>query len=125
MSIIKIISAQEISADFFEPRSFADDTASIVSVFAGRIADTGRDAGEIMRKAAEICKRKPKAELLWASCRELYNIYEADKCGCDIITVPNSILAKSKNVGKDLKEYSLETVQGFFKDASGLGFSIL
>lgn len=101
------------------------DTASIVSVFAGRIADTGRDAGEIMRKAAEICKRKPKAELLWASCRELYNIYEADKCGCDIITVPNSILAKSKNVGKDLKEYSLETVQGFFKDASGLGFSIL
>lgn len=101
------------------------DTASIVSVFAGRIADTGRDAGEIMRKAAEICKRKPKAELLWASCRELYNIYEADKCGCDIITVPNSILAKSNNVGKDLKEYSLETVQGFFKDASGLGFSIL
>lgn len=101
------------------------DTASIVSVFAGRIADTGRDAGEIMRKSAEICKRKPKAELLWASCRELYNIYEADKCGCDIITVPNSILAKSNNVGKDLKEYSLETVQGFFKDASGLGFSIL
>ncbi|MGM9558769.1 transaldolase [Anaerovibrio slackiae] len=101
------------------------DTASIVSVFAGRIADTGRDAGEIMRKAAVICKRKPKAELLWASCRELYNIYEADKCGCDIITVPNSILAKSNNVGKDLKEYSLETVQGFFKDASGLGFSIL
>lgn len=101
------------------------DTASIVSVFAGRIADTGRDAGEIMRKAAEICKRKPKAELLWASCRELYNIYEADKCGCDIITVPNSILAKSNNVGKDLKAYSLETVQGFFKDASGLGFSIL
>lgn len=101
------------------------DTASIVSVFAGRIADTGRDAGEIMRKAAEICKRKPKAELLWASCRELYNIYEADKCGCDISTVPNSILAKSNNVGKDLKEYSLETVQGFFKDASGLGFSIL
>ena len=101
------------------------DTASIVSVFAGRIADTGRDAGEIMRKAAEICKRKPKAELLWASCRELYNIYVADKCGCDIITVPNSILAKINNVGKDLKEYSLETVQGFFKDASGLGFSIL
>ena len=101
------------------------DTASIVSVFAGRIADTGRDAGEIMRKAAEICKRKPKAELLWASCRELYNIYEADKCGCDIITVPNSILAKINNVGKDLKEYSLESVQGFFKDASGLGFSIL
>ena len=62
---------------------------------------------------------------MWASCRELYNIFEADKCGCDIITVPNELLAKSGNVGKDLAEYSLETVRGFFKDASGLGFSIL
>lgn len=102
-----------------------EDTASIVSVFAGRIADTGVDPCELMSKAAEICHKKPKAELLWASCRELYNIFEADKCGCDIITVPNAILAKSSNVGKDLAEYSLETVRGFFKDASGLGFSIL
>lgn len=102
-----------------------ENTASIVSVFAGRIADTGVDPCELMKKAAEICQRKPKAELLWASCRELYNIFEADKCGCDIITVPNELLAKSGNVGKDLAEYSLETVRGFFKDASGLGFSIL
>lgn len=101
------------------------DTASIVSVFAGRIADTGVDAVNLMTKAVEICKRKPKAELLWASCREMYNIFEADKCGCDIVTVPNAILAKSSNVGKDLSAYSLETVRGFYNDASGLGFSIL
>lgn len=98
---------------------------SIVSVFAGRIADTGVDAVELMKKAAEICKQNPNAELLWASCREFYNIMEAEECGCQIITVQNSILAKSKNYGKDLEEYSLETVRAFFKDASGLGFSIL
>jgi len=98
---------------------------SIVSVFAGRIADTGVDAVELMKKAAEICKQNPNAELLWASCREFYNIMEAEECGCQIITVQNSILAKSKNYGKDLEEYSLETVRGFFKDASGLGFFIL
>lgn len=98
---------------------------SIVSVFAGRIADTGVDVVELMKKAAEICKQNPNAELLWASCREFYNIMEAEECGCQIITVQNSILAKSKNYGKDLEEYSLETVRGFFKDASGLGFSIL
>lgn len=98
---------------------------SIVSVFAGRIADTGVDAVKLMKKAAEICKQNPNAELLWASCREFYNIMEAEECGCQIITVQNSILAKSKNYGKDLEEYSLETVRGFFKDASGLGFSIL
>lgn len=98
---------------------------SIVSVFAGCIADTGVDAVELMKKAAKICKQNPNAELLWASCREFYNIMEAEECGCQIITVQNSILAKSKNYGKDLEEYSLETVRGFFKDASGLGFSIL
>lgn len=98
---------------------------NIVSVFAGRIADTGVDAVELMKKAAEICKQNPNAELLWASCREFYNIIEAEQAGCQIITVPNSILAKSKNYGKDLEAYSLETVQGFFKDASSLGFSIL
>ena len=99
------------------------DTPAIVSVFAGRIA--GADAAALMKEAAAICAAKPKAELLWASCREFYNIIEAEKCGCHIITVPNDILAKSKNYGKDLKAYSLETVQGFYKDASGLGFTIL
>ena len=101
------------------------DTPAIVSVFAGRIADAGVDAAVLMKEAAVICAAKPKAELLWASCREFYNIIEAEKCGCQIITVPNDILAKSKNYGKDLMAYSLETVQGFYKDASGLGFTIL
>ena len=88
-------------------------------------ADAGVDAAVLMKEAAAICAAKPKAELLWASCREFYNIIEAEKCGCQIITVPNDILAKSKNYGKDLTAYSLETVQGFYKDASGLGFTIL
>lgn len=101
------------------------DTPAIVSVFAGRIADAGANAAALMKEAAAICAVKPKAELLWASCREFYNIIEAEKCGCHIITVPNDILAKSKNYGKDLEAYSLETVQGFYKDASGLGFTIL
>lgn len=101
------------------------DVNSIVSVFAGRIADTGENAVELMKKAAIICAKNPNAELLWASCREFYNIMEAEESNCKIITVPNSILAKHKNYGKDLNEYSLETVQGFYKDASGLGFSIL
>lgn len=101
------------------------DIKNIVSVFAGRIADTGVNAVELMKKAVEICKQNPNAELLWASCREFYNIMEAEEAGCQIITVPNSILEKNKNYGKNLEEYSLETVQGFFKDASGLGFSIL
>ncbi len=101
------------------------EVSSIVSVFAGRIADTGVNAVELMKKAADICKKNPKAQLLWASCREFYNIMEADECGCQIITVQNSLLAKSGNYGKDLEEYSLETVRGFFKDAAGLGFSIL
>ena len=105
--------------------ALSPDVPAIISVFAGRIADAGVDAAALMKDAAKICAKKPKAELLWASCREFYNIMEAEKCGCQIITVPNDILSKSKNYGKDLEAYSLETVQGFFKDASGLGFSIL
>jgi transaldolase len=98
---------------------------SIVSVFAGRIADTGEDPMKIMNEASEICKNTEGIELLWASCRELYNIVEADKCGCQIITVTNDVLKKIPGMGKGLSQYSLETVRGFYKDASSLGFSIL
>lgn len=101
------------------------EVPSIVSVFAGRIADTGVDAVALMQEAAKICAKNPKAELLWASCREFYNIMDAEKSGCAIITVQNTVLNKSKLYGKDLQAYSRETVQDFFKDASGLGFSIL
>ncbi len=101
------------------------DVKSIVSVFAGRIADTGTDPIELMRENSKICKTNKGIELLWASCRELYNIIDADKCDCEIITVTSDVLKKIPNMGKDLYEYSLETVRDFYKDASSLGFSIL
>ena len=105
--------------------AFAPGTQNIVSVFAGRILDTGVDAMPIMKEVTEICKSKPGTLSLWASCRELYNIIQADQCGTDIITVTNNILAKLPNLGKDLTQLSLETVQMFVNDGKSLGFSIL
>jgi transaldolase len=99
-------------------------TPAVVSVFAGRIADTGIDPMPLMAEAKKIIGAKPKAELLWASPRELLNILHADSVGCDIITVSHDVLAKLNLVGKDLDEYSLETVKMFFKDASAAGYSI-
>ncbi len=100
------------------------NTPAIVSVFAGRIADTGRDPVPIMAKAVEILKSKPKSELIWASPRELLNIYQADAIGCHIITATNDILKKLSLAGKDLDAYSLETVEMFFNDASAAGYKI-
>ena len=100
-------------------------TKNIISIFAGRIMDAGVNAVPIIEKAVEICRKKPGTEVLWASCREVYNIIQADQCGCDIITVTNDILAKLSFFGKDLTEFSLETVQMFAKDGKSLGFSIL
>jgi transaldolase len=105
--------------------AFAPGTHNIVSVFAGRIADTGIDPIPTMKKAAEICHQKPNTELLWASSRELLNIFQAEECNCDIITCTPDILRKLSNVGKDLTQLSLETVQMFSKDSKDLGFSIL
>ena len=101
------------------------ETPSIVSVFAGRIADTGVDPIPLMKRAAEIVKAKPKAELLWASSRELLNIFQADCVGCDIITVPKDLLAKLPLVGKDLTPYSLDTVKMFYEDAKHAGYKIV
>ena len=101
------------------------ETQNIVSIFAGRIMDAGVDAEVIMKKASELCKKSGKAKLLWASCREVFNIVQADRCNVDIITVTNDILAKLKNLGKDLNQYSLETVQMFARDSKALGFSVL
>ena len=100
---------------------------SVVSVFAGRIADSLRDPEPIMRECRlhlSYYKLEHKAELLWASCREVYNIKQADDCGCQIVTVSPSILKKLKLKGKDLKEYSLETVQMFYDDASQAGYKL-
>ena len=97
---------------------------AIISVFAGRIADTGRDPIPIMREAVKIAQAKPKAQVLWASPRELLNIIQADECGCHIITVTNDILKKLAMVGKPLEELSLDTVKMFFNDASAAGFRL-
>jgi transaldolase len=100
-------------------------TPAFVSVFAGRIADTGVDPVPMMREAVEILRRScPKAELIWASPRELLNIFQADAIGCHIITVTNDILGKLGLVGKDLAAYSLETVAMFRSDALAARYTI-
>lgn len=101
------------------------DVPAIISVFAGRIADTGVSPVKLVKEALELSREYPNVEILWASCREVYNIFEADKVGCHIVTVQNSLLKKCNLIGKDLKEYSIETVNDFYKDASSLGFSII
>ena len=98
--------------------------ASNVSVFAGRIADTGRDPVPLMAEAVDILRIAPGAELIWASPRELLNIFQADAIGCHIITVTHDILKKLSLVGKGLDDYSLETVKMFYDDARAAGFSL-
>ena len=105
-------------------KALSPTTPSIVSVFAGRIADTGVDPMPIMKKSAKILKSNPKAELLWASTRELLNLIQAESCGCHIITITNDILKKVPLVGKDLNQLSLETVQMFYTDAQSAGYRI-
>ena len=100
-------------------------TPAVVSVFAGRIADTGVDPMPIMQEALAICHQKEGVELLWASPRETFNIYQADSLGVDIITCTSDLIKKLELKDKDLTEYSLETVQMFLRDSSSLGFTIL
>jgi len=104
--------------------SLSPDVPSYVSVFAGRVADTGCDPVPHMVKAMELLKPNPKAEMIWASPRELINIFQADAIGCHIITVANDILKKLDLVGKDLGDYSLETVKMFYNDAQAAGFKL-
>ncbi|MBU1858285.1 MAG: transaldolase [Verrucomicrobia bacterium] len=102
----------------------AEDTPSYVSVFAGRIADTGCDPVPIMAASMQFLRKRPSAELIWASPRELLNIFQAESVGCHIITVSNDLLAKLPVIGKDLTEYSMETVRMFYRDAVQAGFNI-
>ena len=97
---------------------------AIVSVFAGRIADTGRDPVPLMTEAARLVRKKPSAQLLWASPRELLNIFQADACGCHIITVTADILKKLSMVGKPLEDLSLDTVKMFYDDAASAGYRL-
>ena len=99
-------------------------TPAFVSVFAGRIADTGRDPLPLMAAAHALVHTLPHAELIWASPRELLNVFHAESVGCDIITVTNDVLAKLSNVGKPLAQFSLETVKMFHDDATKAGFKL-
>jgi transaldolase len=101
-----------------------DAPGAFLSIFAGRIADTGRDPIPIMTAALDILRAYPKIELIWASPRELLNIAQANTIGCHIITVTPDVLAKLRLLGKDLDEYSLETVRMFDADARQAGFQL-
>jgi transaldolase len=104
--------------------ALSPDVPSYVSVFAGRIADTARDPVPMMAAAVDLLKASPAAELIWASPRELLNIFQADAIGCQVITVTNDILKKLSLVGYDLDEYSLDTVKMFYSDARAAGFKL-
>lgn len=104
--------------------ALAHGPAACVSVFAGRIADTGRDPLSIMTESVDILHPHQQLELIWASPRELLNVFQADDIGCQIITVTNDIIKKLSMVGKDLQEFSLETVQMFRNDAVKAGFTL-
>lgn len=96
-----------------------------VSVFAGRIADTGVDPLPLMKESVEVTHSKQGVQLLWASCRELFNVIQADEIGADIITCPGDVVKKISNIGRDIDELSVDTVKGFAKDIQSSGLSIL
>ena len=117
-AIFTISQLQEI-VNVLDPK-----TPAILSIFAGRIADTGYDPVPLMLEAVKIAKTKPLSEVLWASPRELLNIFQADEVGCHIITVTPDLIKKLNGVGKDLAQFSLETVEMFYRDATAAGYSI-
>ena len=121
LNITAILTKEQVK-DVHE--SLSIHTPSIVSVFAGRIADTGIDPVPFMAECVDILSSNKNAELLWASPRELLNIFQADACGSHIITATPDVLKKLSLVGKDLSEYSLETVKMFYDDASSAGYTI-
>jgi len=104
--------------------ALAGGPPSFVSVFAGRVADTGRDSVPLMAAAVELVRMYPNLELIWASPRELLNIFQADAVGCHVITATSDVLKKLSLVGKDLHEYSRDTVQMFLDDAGKAGYSL-
>jgi transaldolase len=103
--------------------ALSPEVASFVSVLAGRIADTGVDPVPLMAAAVQVLKTCPKAELIWASPREVLNIFHADSIGCHVVTATHEILRKLPLLGYDLDEYSLDTVRMFYRDAVAAGFS--
>ena len=132
--VVKKLSAQKVKLNVTAIMTLAQvrdvvaslnpDVQSYVSVFAGRVADTGRDPVPMMAAAVEILEMAPAAELIWASPRELLNIFQADAIGCQVITVTNDILKKLSLAGYDLDDYSLDTVKMFYNDAAAAGFKL-
>ena len=121
LNVTALLTVEQVAA---VTERLAADVPAIVSVFAGRIADTGRDPVPIMKRAVEILRSRPKAKLLWASPREILNLFHADQVGCHIITVTDDVLRKISLLGKDLDGYSLETVEMFYRDAAAAGYEI-
>lgn len=105
--------------------AFADGTHNFVSIFAGRLADTGSDPTEFVKQSVAVTATREEAKLLWASTREVLNIFEAQSLGVDIITVPPTIINKLGSLGKSAEQVSLDTVNGFAKDIKASGLSIL
>ena len=121
LNITAILTANQVRSVV---NSLDDKSIAFISVFAGRIADTGRDPIPLMQEALKIMEVKPKSELIWASPRELLNVIQADAIGCHVITATSDILKKLEIIGKDLSQYSLETVKMFRDDAVASGYSI-
>ena len=122
LNVTAILTVEQVRA---VAQAISPNSQTIVSVFAGRIADTGRDPVPYMQEAAKILKPNPNAELLWASSREVLNIFQAASCGCHIITVTNDILKKLSMVGKKLEDLSLDTVKMFHEDARAAQYEII
>jgi transaldolase len=117
-ALMTLVQVQEVA------EALADGPSAYISVFAGRIADTGRDPVPLMIEALDIMRPYSQLELIWASPRELLNVFQADDIGCHIITATNDIIKKLYLVGKDLEEYSLETVKMFYNDARACDFKL-
>jgi len=117
-ALLTLDQVREVSA------ALSGRTPAVISVFAGRIADTGRDPVPLMAEAVELVRPHPNQELLWASPRELLNVFQADAVGCHIITATRDVLEKLTLLGKDLAAYSLETVKMFHEDARRAGYKL-
>ena len=121
INVTAILSLDQVEIAY---QALSKKTPGVISVFAGRIADTGRDPIKIMKKAVRLLKGKPLLELLWASPRELLNIFQAAEVGCHIITCTNDILKKIPTIGKNLEEFSLDTVKMFVRDVQDAGLTL-
>lgn len=121
VNVTAILTLEQVKA---VAQALSPKVPSVVSVFAGRIADTGRDPVPVMKKAKQLLAKNKKAELLWASTREVLNVIQAESAGCAIITVPNDILKKLDKLGYDLGQLSLDTVKMFYEDGKQAGYRL-